>query len=128
MPQDSPKLFPAFLKGKCPRCRTGNVFSYPLSHFTKFSSTNEVCSHCELKFEPEPGFYWGAMYISFAFSTGLLLVFAILLVFYEWSLTRIFTTAPVVLIILAPFMFRYSRLIMLYFISPTTHRFNKDFL
>lgn len=127
MPQDTPKLFTSFIRGKCPRCRNGNVFTYPLSHFLKFSKTNEHCPHCDLKFEPEPGFYWGAMYISYAFSTGLLIIAGILTVFYEWPLVRIFVLAPVVTLVTLPFIFRYSRLIMLYFISPSTHRFNPEY-
>lgn len=127
MPQDSPKTLPSFLKGKCPRCRKGDVFTYPLVSFHRFSVTNTHCSNCNLKYEPEPGFYWGAMYISFAFSTGLLIVAAFFLVFYEWSLTKIFTIFPLVLLIAVPFMYRYSRLIMLYFISPKTHRFDNKY-
>ena len=128
MPQDSPNLKSSFLNGKCPRCRTGNVFTYPLANITKFASTNDYCPHCNIKFEPEPGFYWGAMYISYAFSTGLLIISAILMYTYDWSLRMVLTFAPIVTLICLPFMFRYSRLIMLYFISPTTHRFDSKFI
>lgn len=125
MPQDLPKLKPSFLKGKCPRCRTGDVFEYPLSNIFKFSRTKTHCGHCGLKYEAEPGFYYGAMYVSYAFSVGLLLMTAILYLNYDWPMFKVLLFTPIVAICLLPFMFRYSRLIMLYFISPKTHRFNK---
>ena len=128
MPQDSPKLQPSFLTGKCPRCRTGDVFEYPLANIVKFSSTHSHCPHCGLQFEAEPGFYYGAMYVSYAFSVGLLLMTAILYLYYDWPMFKVLIFTPIVAIVLLPFMFRYSRLVMLYFISPKTQRFNKKFI
>ncbi len=128
MPQDIPKLRPSFLRGKCPRCRTGNVFEYPLTRFDQFSKTHSNCPHCNLKFEAEPGFYWGAMYVSFGFSTALLLLTAILSTTNEWSLTTTLLFVLFTTLICIPFMFRYSRLIMLYFLSPATHRFNPKYM
>ena len=29
------------------------------------------CSHCNLKYEIEPGFFYGAMYVSYALAIGL---------------------------------------------------------
>lgn len=128
MHQGLPKQSASFLQGKCPRCRSGNVFKFPLARIFQFSKTNTHCPRCNLKFEAEPGFYWGAMYVSFGFSTGLLLLTAVLSTIYVWT---IITTLMFVVIFTAlciPFMFRYSRLIMLYFISPPTHRFNPELI
>lgn len=121
---DSPKLLTSLLHGKCPRCRKGDVFTYPLNRVLKFSKTNVNCPHCDLRFESEPGFYYGAMYISYAFSTGLLLIAAILYVFYDFSVYTIMLFSPIVVLLLLPFMFRYSRLILLYVIAPKTHNFD----
>ncbi len=44
------------------------------------------CQVCDLDFEPEPGFYFGAMFISYTISAFILLPVALLAVFkYGWS-------------------------------------------
>lgn len=44
------------------------------------------CSHCNLNFEPEPGYYFGAMFISYTISALLLLPLGLLVVFkFDWS-------------------------------------------
>ena len=51
---------------------------------------NAECSHCGLHFEVEPGFFIGAMYVSYAFSLGIIAT------------------------LLVPFSFRYARTIFLH--------------
>lgn len=47
---------------------------------------NEKCPVCEQNFEPEPGFYFGAMFLSYIVSGFLFLVPALILVFgFGWS-------------------------------------------
>jgi len=47
---------------------------------------NKRCKVCNLNFEPEPGFYFGAMFISYTISAMTLLPLALLMVFkYGWS-------------------------------------------
>jgi len=120
-----PKLLPSIIACKCPRCRTGRVFEAPLWQLSKLSKTNEFCPHCHLKFEPEVGFYWGAMYVNYALSTGLMIMTGIIFVNYDWLFNYIFLIVPVVALIFLPFGYRYSRIVMLYFITPKTHRFDK---
>ena len=55
----------AFLKGRCPRCHCGSIFSGQM-YSLKFQKMNETCSHCKLKFEVEPGYFYAAMYVSYA--------------------------------------------------------------
>ena len=45
-------------------------------------SMHANCSHCNQSFEPEPGYYYGAMFISYGISVFMLLPLALLLVFY----------------------------------------------
>ena len=56
----------ALLK-KCPRCQEGDLFIKPFE-FTKPLNMPERCPVCHQKFEPEPGFYYGAMFLSYIFS------------------------------------------------------------
>lgn len=49
---------------KCPSCRKGDLFEKPFL-FTKPLAMHKKCSHCDQNFEPEPGYYFGAMFISY---------------------------------------------------------------
>ena len=68
----------------------------------------ERCPTCNQHFEPEPGFYFGAMFVSYGLSAILLLVPALILVLgYDWSATR---AMIVILAIGAISFFRILRL------------------
>ena len=69
----------AIAKCKCPQCREGDVFSHPAYNLFKFSHMNERCPVCEVRLEPEPGFYQGAMYVSYGFSVIALVVIGVIL-------------------------------------------------
>lgn len=49
---------------KCPRCRKGDLYVQPFMMSAPLSM-HEKCSHCGQRFEPEPGYYFGAMFISY---------------------------------------------------------------
>ncbi len=69
----------------CPRCRQGQLFIEPFV-LKKPLAMNETCSNCNLDFEPEPGFYFGAMFVSYIITSFLFLAVALFLVFKEgWS-------------------------------------------
>lgn len=57
----------SIVKGKCPCCHKGDVFipKHQLLPF-KFPAMNEKCPVCDLRFEKEPGFFYGSMYVSYA--------------------------------------------------------------
>jgi len=63
----------ALLSGKCPACREGNVFKYPVSRISHFAEMNHECPVCHSSFEREPGFYYGAMFITYAFNAALVI-------------------------------------------------------
>ena len=69
----------------CPRCRQGKIFSEPLDISDPLNMPDE-CSDCGQKTNPEPGFYYGSMFLSYIMSGFLLLGSALVLVFYfSWS-------------------------------------------
>jgi uncharacterized protein (DUF983 family) len=62
---------------RCPRCERGSMFSRGLFELSKFLDMPTHCKHCGLAFEPEPGFYMGAMFISYGiFAIGMLALVA----------------------------------------------------
>jgi uncharacterized protein (DUF983 family) len=58
------KLY-SVIHNKCPRCQEGNLFKYSALS-PKFMEMNKACSVCDLDFNPEPAYYFGAMYFSYA--------------------------------------------------------------
>ena len=112
-----PKKAISFLTFKCQKCRTGDVFEHSLFNPLKFSVTYENCPKCGHKFEEETGFFWASMYISYGFSAGLMLILGIISINYDFPLDYIYTIIIPIVLVLSPFSFRYSRMILLYFIS-----------
>ena len=60
----------AFITCKCPRCGEGKVFTHSIVSLGKFSDTYDQCPKCNLAYEPETGFFFGAMYWSYALIVG----------------------------------------------------------
>ncbi len=107
----------AILHHKCPRCRTGDIFRYSFFQKpTKFTDTYKNCPHCGEQYEREPGFFFGAMYVSYAFTMAILLGTAFILYnfFGDPELIVYITTVPAVVLLSLPFVFRYSRTLFLY--------------
>src|SRR5438445_5297709 len=69
------------LQQRCPRCRSGNIFRKSLF---LFPGMHERCPACDLKFEREPGYFLGAMYIGYGLALATIAGFSFLL----WSLSH----------------------------------------
>jgi len=110
----------AMLSCKCPRCRVGKIF-YGSPYSLKRQRTNQVCSHCGLYFEIEPGYFYISMYISYAFSVIELLVAAFILYFFVRSESPWFYCVVLIplIILLSPINYRYSRVVLLHLFSPS---------
>jgi uncharacterized protein (DUF983 family) len=54
----------SILKEKCPNCREGNVFEKKKNIF-QFPVMKNKCTSCDYKFDREPGYFLGAMYLSY---------------------------------------------------------------
>lgn len=50
---------------KCPRCMEGDLFETGSFSFSKPFDMLERCPNCRLKYEIEPGFFYGSMYVSY---------------------------------------------------------------
>ena len=84
----------ALLHGKCPRCRQGNIFKYSIrTNLLQFNKMNETCPFCEVRLEPEPGFYQGAMYVGYGITVLCMLVVSLILYLAghpsEWVYNRV---------------------------------------
>lgn len=101
----------SIVAAKCPRCREGNMFPEGTLYTTKFADMHESCPCCGQPLEPEPGFYYGAMYVSFGFNVAIFLV--ALFILYQFvedvSIAMMMGIVAVVVVGLLPVIFRLSR-------------------
>lgn len=117
----------AIIKSKCPQCQSGKMFNYPFYNLKKFMEMDTNCKVCGLKYEVEPGFFWGAMYVSYALTVGLMLVIGGFTLWISNGKAGFYAyIIPIVsaLLLSSPLTFRYARVLMIYFFSPI--RFNPD--
>lgn len=105
------------LRLKCPRCGESDLFKDPnpfnLGHL---SEMHRQCPHCKLKIEPETGFYYGAMWISYAIGVfaSLILIGLLILAFHVDTLWA-FIAVVVFHIVFSPYLFRLARAVWLSF-------------
>lgn len=100
-------VWSAILRQRCPRCRDGRVFAGSVR-------MNPRCPACELVFEREPGYFLGAMYFSYALAVAAAVPVVAAGLLLGWALPAIGAAAAVELVILAPWLFRVSRVLWLH--------------
>lgn len=108
-------LATALLNGLCPRCRRGRLFAYPFFNLAKFQVMNPACAHCGVMLEPEPGFYQGAMYVGYAFTVAVIVIVGVVLYLLGDPSPWVYiATVSVIMVLLVPANYRYSRILYLY--------------
>lgn len=101
----------SILTGSCPKCQNESMYSdkNPL-HLTKVLKMNENCSHCGLKYQIEPSFFYGAMYVSYGLNVALgIAAFIVSFVFLKTTIEESFLSIIITLVVLFPFVLRLSR-------------------
>jgi len=104
-------------QAKCPRCGQGHMFTdHNPYHIKNYDKMNKYCDHCDMDFENETGFYFGAMYISYALCVALsvatFISYVLIMGFGKIWLYLILNS--ILLIVLLPFLFRLSRVLYLW--------------
>lgn len=116
-------VWPAFAHARCPRCRRGVMFSTPM-YSLHSKEMNKTCPHCGLVFEREPGYFYVAMLVSYAMFVAEMVALGIAIGVLSngsrnpWLYIGIILSAGLAL---SPFNFRYSRIILLYWLTPGLH-------
>ena len=119
----------ALVNGKCPTCRRGAIFTGNLYGFN-IQRTNYSCSHCNQRFEIEPGYFYAAMYISYAMNMTEMISIGFATYFLSGgrldfgSIWIYVSTIFIGSLLLSPFNYRYSRIILLHWLSPKI-KYNK---
>lgn len=112
----------AALHAKCPKCRKGDMFATKMYGFSS-QKMNERCSHCGFTFEMEPGYFYVAMFVSYAFNVAQMVTMAVAIYILTGSNNPwVYVVALLsISVILSPFNFRYSRVVLLYWLTPGLH-------
>jgi uncharacterized protein (DUF983 family) len=115
----------ALLSLRCPRCHEGKIFSSSTYSF-KFADMPTDCPVCGQPTEPEPGFYYGAMFVSYAFSVAIFAVTAASLYFLagDPAVWVYVVTVALAAMLFTPLSVRYSRMLMLYWFGGVSYQSN----
>ena len=113
---------PAIIHAKCPRCRRGDLFETSMYSF-KSQVMKKTCDHCGLVFEREPGYFYVAMFVSYAMFVAEMVTIAVAIHVLSgsdnpWVYVVIILSIGVML---SPFNFRYSRVLLLHWLTPGLH-------
>lgn len=98
---------------KCPQCQEGRFFEANPYNIKKAGNLLEHCPSCGLRYEKEIGFYYGAMYVSYALGVALFVTFwTSFNLFFPWATTAaqisIISTAS---ILASPYLYALSKII-----------------
>ena len=97
----------AIVRLRCPRCAAGPIFA-------SLFRMNSRCPVCALEFEREQGYFVGAMYFSYALAIAAVLPVVVAMVLLGYGAAPIYIVSCLMLVVLAPFLFRYSRVIWIH--------------
>ena len=106
------KLY-SILKFKCPQCHEGDFFTSSVYNFKKIGELYKCCPNCKLKYSKEPGFYFGAMYVSYTIGIAIFITtfLANWILDLQASLLQILLFVGIVLIVGTPYLFHLSKII-----------------
>jgi hypothetical protein len=116
---DRPNALTGILKMQCPKCRKSPMYLDPNPyHWKNLGKMNEICPVCGYPLDTEAGYYFGAMYVSYAMMVAWNFGIAITIYIFTGSIfehvTLLLVLAIATTTIISPPMFRYSRVIWSY--------------
>ncbi|MGQ7946542.1 DUF983 domain-containing protein [Flavobacterium sp. WC2509] len=104
------KLY-SILTGTCPKCMNESMYvDKNLLHIGSVLKMHEKCSHCGLKYQIEPSFFYGAMYVSYGLNVAIgIATFIISYMFFKTDIQTSFIAIIISLIFSFPIVLRWSR-------------------
>jgi uncharacterized protein (DUF983 family) len=103
----------SIVRQRCPRSRMGSIFRYSI--FRGFPKMHERCPVCDLRFDREPGYFLGAMYVSYGLGIAFVAIIAGLLWYVTgWWITKDTIWAVVIFLPLAPTITLFARVLWIY--------------
>lgn len=74
----------AVIGNRCPTCFEGKLFKSRAYDLGQMSQMIARCEICQEDFEREPGFYFGAAYISYALTVAMWIALYVALTCFDW--------------------------------------------
>ena len=103
------KLY-SILTGTCPRCQNESMYEdNNLLHLSKIIKMKEKCSHCGLRYQIEPSFFYGAMYVSYGLNVAIGVAAFIISYLIVPSVKIGFISVVAAIVLLFPIVMRLSR-------------------
>ena len=123
-----PELIYSTATNTCARCHKGKVFkSRNPYNLTQALDMHQHCSNCGLVYEKEPGFFYGALYVSYALMSGTFIVWFVGdLLWFHLSTWQLILAVSVTMALFFPIAFRWSRLIWLNFFVKYNKRYKHE--
>lgn len=89
---------------------------------------NENCPRCQLKYQREPGFFFGALYLNYAFTVALIITVGVILsiLWPDASTLAYIAIVTLLVILLLPWIYRYSRALYLYWFGAIEYESGFD--
>lgn len=92
----------AFLRLRCPNCYRGEIFK-------SLWQMHETCPVCGLRYEREQGYFMNAIFFGYILGFLAILPVTIILFLYDVAPIWFLVSTLLVLTLLSPLIFRYSR-------------------
>lgn len=110
-------LLKSIVKEKCPKCGHGNVFLSKGNAFLfETPKMNISCSDCSFKFEKEPGYFIGAMYVSYGLGLLEMVIAWLLAMSLGIDMEYAIYGLMILIILMSAFNYRKARIIWMYFV------------
>jgi len=109
----------SILNFRCPNCHEGKLFNYKLYNLKKIGTMNKSCDKCQLEYSREPGFYFGAAYVSYGISVAFAIAISAIgylikyFLYPELSWYTILAVLILSLVVLFPVSYGLSRAVWL---------------
>lgn len=102
------------IQGTCPKCEKGKIFETRGNILLgKVPRMHAQCPSCGYVFEKEPGYFLGAMYVSYALTVAEMI--ALFVLFFAFlPLWLFFIVLAGVIVLLSFFNFRVSRIVWIH--------------
>ena len=106
------KLY-SILKRKCPVCQEGDFFVSRTYDLKSSGKIHEKCPNCAEVYSKEPGFYQGAMYVSYGIGVTMFIAVFLLtyLVLSSPSTLTYVIIMSITMVVLAPYLYELSKII-----------------
>jgi uncharacterized protein (DUF983 family) len=120
----------SILNQKCPKCHEGELFvERNPYHLKKIFDMPERCEKCNQLYQLEPSFFYGAMYVNYAFTVAIAVaVFVAMTVLgSDWELHHYLIGIIIAIFLLAPLTFRMGRTVWInMFIKYNPHALSEE--